>query len=123
MEKLCGKKKWQCFLYPEFFWFLFRCTRKQEKYRYSDMSAVQKRIQKLEIRYRTVTWRKRFLEAVAAGVLIGILISDSWITETGRVFCGDLRSNRSVLRSQTVSGRLRRTEKVLYNSGKETAEI
>ena len=73
LEKLCGKKKWQCFLYPEFFWFLFRCTRKQEKYRYSDMSAVQKRIQKLEIRYRTVTWRKRFLEAVAAGVLIGIL--------------------------------------------------
>ena len=73
MEKLCGKKKWQCFLYPEFFWFLFRCTRKQEKYRYLDMSAVQKRIQKLEIRYRTVTWRKRFLEAVAAGVLIGIL--------------------------------------------------
>ena len=71
--KLCGKKKWQCFLYPEFFWFLFRCTRKQEKYRYLDMSAVQKRIQKLEIRYRTVTWRKRFLEAVAAGVLIGIL--------------------------------------------------
>lgn len=37
------------------------------------MSAVQKRIQKLEIRYRTVTWRKRFLEAVAARVLIGIL--------------------------------------------------
>ena len=73
MEKLCGKKKWQCFLYPEFFWFLFRCTRKQEKYRYSDMSSVQKRIRKLENRYQTVTWRKRFLEVVAAGVLIGVL--------------------------------------------------
>ena len=73
LEKLCGKKKWQCFLYPEFFWFLFRCTRKQEKYRYSDMSSVQKRIRKLENRYQTVTWRKRFLEVVAAGVLIGVL--------------------------------------------------
>ena len=73
LEKLCRKKKWQWILYPDFFWLLFRCTRKQEKYRYLDMSAVQKRIQKLEIRYRTVTWRKRFLEAVAAGVLIGIL--------------------------------------------------
>ena len=73
LEKLCGKKKWQWILYPDFFWLLFRCTRKQEKYRYSDMSSVQKRIRKLENRYQTVTWRKRFLEAVAAGVLIGIL--------------------------------------------------
>ena len=74
LEKLCGKKKWQWILYPDFFWFLFRCTRKQEKYRYSDMSVVQKKIQKLENRYRTITWRKRFLEAVAAGILIGTLL-------------------------------------------------
>ena len=60
LEKLCRKKKWQWILYPDFFWFLFRCTRKQEKYRYSDMSVVQKKIQKLENRYRTITWRKRF---------------------------------------------------------------
>ena len=40
MEKLCGKKKWQCFLYPEFFWFLFRCTRKQENYRYVDLEQL-----------------------------------------------------------------------------------
>lgn len=73
LEKLCGKKKWQCFLYPEFFWFLFRCTRKQEKYRYSDMSAVQKRIRKLENRYQTVTWRKCFLEVFTVGFLIGAL--------------------------------------------------
>ena len=74
LEKLCRKKKWQWILYPDFFWFLFRCTRKQEKYRYSDMSVVQKKIQKLENRYRTITWRKRFLEAVAAGILIGTLL-------------------------------------------------
>ena len=74
MEKLCGKKKWQCFLYPEFFWFLFRCTRKQEKYRYLDMSAVQKRIQKLEIRYRTVTWRKRFLESFGVMFFVTVLV-------------------------------------------------
>lgn len=74
LEKLCRKKKWQWILYPDFFWFLFRCTRKQEKYRYSDMSVVQKKIQKLENRYRTITWRKRFLEAAAAGILIGTLL-------------------------------------------------
>ena len=82
MEKLCGKKKWQCFLYPEFFWFLFRCTRKQEKYRYSDMSVVQKKIQKLENRYRMITWRKRFLEAAAAGILIGTLILIAGLLKT-----------------------------------------
>ena len=74
LEKLCRKKKWQWILYQDFFWFLFRCTRKQEKYRYSDMTVVQKKIQKLENRYRTITRRKRFLEAVAAGILIGTLL-------------------------------------------------
>ena len=48
---------------------------------------------------------------------------DSRIAENGRIFCGDLRSNRFVLRSQTVSGRLKRSGKVLYGSGKETPEV
>lgn len=82
MEKLCGKKKWQWILYPDFFWLLFRCTRKQEKYRYSDMSVVQKKIQKLENRYRMITWRKRFLEAAAAGILIGTLILIAGLLKT-----------------------------------------
>ncbi len=82
LEKLCGKKKWQWILYPDFFWLLFRCTRKQEKYRYSDMSVVQKKIQKLENRYRIVTWRKRFLEAAAAGILIGTLILIAGLLKT-----------------------------------------
>ena len=82
LEKLCGKKKWQWFLYPDFFWLLFRCTRKQEKYRYSDMSVVQKKIQKLENRYRMITWRKRFLEAAAAGILIGTLILIAGLLKT-----------------------------------------
>ena len=61
MEKLCGKKKWQWFLYPEFFWFLFRCTRKQEKYRYSDMSvSSEEESRKLENRYRTSYLAKTF---------------------------------------------------------------
>ena len=82
LEKLCGKKKWQCFLYPEFFWFLFRCTRKQEKYRYSDMSVVQKKIQKLENRYRMISLRKRFLEEAAVGILIGTLILIAGLLKT-----------------------------------------
>ena len=82
LEKLCGKKKWQWILYPDFFWLLFRCTRKQEKYRYSDMSVVQKKIQKLENRYRMITWRKRFLEAAAAGILIGTLILIAGLLKT-----------------------------------------
>ena len=82
LEKLCGKKKWQWILYPDFFWLLFRCTRKQEKYRYSDMSSVQKRIRKLENRYRMITWRKRFLEAAAAGILIGTLILIAGLLKT-----------------------------------------
>ena len=82
LEKLCGKKKWQWFLYPDFFWLLFRCTRKQEKYRYSDMSVVQKKIQKLENRYRMITWKKRFLEAAAAGILIGTLILIAGLLKT-----------------------------------------
>lgn len=48
---------------------------------------------------------------------------DSRIAENGRIFCGDLRSNRFVLRSQTVSERLKRSGKVLYGSGKETPEV
>ena len=82
LEKLCRKKKWQWILYPDFFWLLFRCTRKQEKYRYSDMSVVQKKIQKLENRYRMITWRKRFLEAAAAGILIGTLILIAGLLKT-----------------------------------------
>ena len=82
LEKLCGKKKWQWILYPDFFLLLFRCTRKQEKYRYSDMSVVQKKIQKLENRYRMITWRKRFLEAAAAGILIGTLILIAGLLKT-----------------------------------------
>ena len=82
LEKLYGKKKWQWILYPDFFWLLFRCTRKQEKYRYSDMSVVQKKIQKLENRYRMITWRKRFLEAAAAGILIGTLILIAGLLKT-----------------------------------------
>ena len=82
LEKLCGKKKWQWILYPDFFWFLFRCTRKQEKNRYSDMSVALKKIQKLENRYRTITWRKRFLEAAAAEILIVILILIAGLLKT-----------------------------------------
>ena len=82
LEKLCGKKKWQWILYPDFFLLLFRCTRKQEKYRYSDMSVVQKKIQKLENRYRMITWRKRFLEAAAVGILIGTLILIAGLLKT-----------------------------------------
>ena len=73
LQILSGRRGLMFFLYPEFFWFLFRCTRKQEKYRYQNMASVRKILEKLGKRYRTVTWRKRFLEAVAAGVLIGIL--------------------------------------------------
>ena len=114
LEKLCRKKKWQWILYPDFFWFLFRCTRKQEKYRYSDMSVVQKKIQKLENRYRTSGSCRDSDRNTDL---------DSRIAENGRIFCGDLRSNRFVLRSQTVSGRLKRSGKVLYGSGKETPEV
>ena len=71
LEKLCGKKKWQWILYPDFFLLLFRCTRKQEKYRYS-----------LENRYRMITWRKRFLEAAAVGILIGTLILIAGLLKT-----------------------------------------
>ena len=122
LEKLCGKKKWQWILYPDFFWLLFRCTRKQEKYRYSDMSVVQKKIQKLENRSddhleKTISGSGSCRDSDRNTDL------DSRIAENGRIFCGDLRSNRFVLRSQTVSGRLKRSGKVLYGSGKETPEV
>lgn len=71
---LGGKKKRLILVYPEFSWLLFRCTRKQEKFRYKNMSAVWKKLQKLERRYRTATWRKRFLEILGTGSLIGIFI-------------------------------------------------
>lgn len=74
LEMLFGKKRWQWFLYPEFFWFLFRCTRKKEKHRYADMATVQGKIRKLELRYQSVTWRKRILEVSGVGIFIGTLI-------------------------------------------------
>ena len=43
---------------------------------------VQKKIQKLENRYRMITWRKRFLEAAAAGILIGTLILIAGLLKT-----------------------------------------
>ena len=46
------------------------------------MSVVQKKIQKLENRYRMITWRKRFLEAAAAGILIGTLILIAGLLKT-----------------------------------------
>lgn len=82
LEMLFGKKKCRYFLYPEFIWFLFVCTRKKEKYRYTDMSAVQKKLQKLEIRYRTVTWRKYFLEVLSAGILVGTLVMMAGLLKT-----------------------------------------
>lgn len=58
----------------EFFWFLFRCTRKQEKYRYQNMASVRKILEKLGKRYRTVTWRKRFLESFGVMFFVTILV-------------------------------------------------
>ena len=37
---------------------------------------------KLENRYRMITWRKRFLEAAAAGILIGTLILIAGLLKT-----------------------------------------
>lgn len=74
LQVLCGERNLLIFLYPEFFWFLFRCTRKQEKYRYQDMVSVRKILEKLGKRYRTVTWRKRFLEGFGVAVLVAVLV-------------------------------------------------
>lgn len=123
MEKLCGKKKWQCFLYPEFFWFLFRCTRKQEKYRYSDMSSVQKRIRKLENRYQTVTWRKRFLEVVAAGVLIGVLFLTAGLLKQEAFSVALSEVTDLYYEARQYPEDSQEPEKVLHNSGKETTEL
>lgn len=73
LRVLARRKKRLLLIYPEFAWFLFRCTGKQEKYRYRDMGTVKKILQKLEIRYRAVTWRKRFLEAFGTGFLICVI--------------------------------------------------
>lgn len=74
LESLLKGKLRLLFLYPEFLGFLFRCSRKREKDRYPDMAAVQKKLCKLERRYYTVTWRKRFLETTGVSVFIGILL-------------------------------------------------
>lgn len=74
LRVLCGKNTMLLILYPEFFWFLFRCTRKQEKYRYQDMTSVRKILEKLGKRYRTVTWQKRFLEGMGAALLVAALV-------------------------------------------------
>ncbi len=74
LRVLCGKNTMLLILYPEFFWFLFRCTRKQEKYRYQDMTSVRKILEKLGKRYRTVTWQKRFLEGMGAAILVAALV-------------------------------------------------
>lgn len=73
LQVLCGKRNLMIFLYPEFFWFLFRCTRKQEKHRYPDMASVRRILEKLGTRYHTVTWRKRFLEASSVVFLVSVL--------------------------------------------------
>lgn len=78
LQVLCGKRNLMIFLYPEFFWFLFRCTRKQEKNRYPDMAVVGSILEKLGKRYHTVTWRKRFLEAFGAALLVMLLL---WVAE------------------------------------------
>lgn len=74
LQMLCGKRNLMIFLYPEFFWFLFRCTRKQEKYRYQKMDSVRKILKKLGKRCCTITWRKRFLEGFGVAFLVAILI-------------------------------------------------
>ncbi len=61
-------RPWKSFAKKEmavdFYIRIFSCScsddQKTGKYRYSDMSVVQKKIQKLENRYRMITWRKRF---------------------------------------------------------------
>ena len=74
LQILSGRRGLMFFLYPEFFWFLFRCTRKQEKYRYQNMASVRKILEKLGKRYRTVTWRKRFLESFGVMFFVTILV-------------------------------------------------
>ena len=123
LEKLCRKKKWQWILYPDFFWLLFRCTRKQEKYRYSDMSVVQKKNPKAGKQISDDHLEKTISGSGSCRDSDRNTDLDSRIAENGRIFCGDLRSNRFVLRSQTVSERLKRSGKVLYGSGKETPEV
>lgn len=74
LQILSGRRGLMFFLYPEFFWFLFRCTRKQEKYRYQNMASVRKILEKLGKRYRTVTWRKRFLESFGVMFFVTVLV-------------------------------------------------
>ena len=74
LQILSGRRGLMIFLYPEFFWFLFRCTRKQEKYRYQNMASVRKILEKLGKRYRTVTWRKRFLESFGVMIFVTVLV-------------------------------------------------
>lgn len=47
--ELAGKKRlWYFGEHPEFFWFLLRCCRRQEKRRYSDMGQVKTAIRKMQ---------------------------------------------------------------------------
>ncbi len=80
LEKLCGKKKWQWILYPDFFGFCSDVpkTGKIQIFGYVDNSKIQK----LENRYRIMAWRKRFLEAATAGILIGTLILIAGLLKT-----------------------------------------
>ena len=124
LEKLCGKKKWQWLFISGIFLAsvpMYQKTGKIQIFGYVSGSEENPKAGKqisddhLE---KTISGSGSCRDSDRNTDL------DSRIAENGRIFCGDLRSNRFVLRSQTVSGRLKTIgKKVLYGSGKETPEV
>ncbi len=99
------------------------CTRKQEKYSIQTCQWFKKRIQKLENRYRMITWRKQFIEKVGGPYDRNTDLKLTRIAENGRIFCGDLRSNRFVLRSQRYPEDSKDREKCSMAAEKTTARV
>lgn len=114
LEKLCRKKKWQWILYPDFFLVsvpMYQKTGKIQIFRYVSGSEENPKAGK---QISDDHLEKTIFGSGSCRDSDRNTAFDSRNTETGRVFYCDLRSNRFILRSQTVSGRLKRSEKVLY---------
>ena len=117
------KRNGSGFLYPDFFWLLFPMYQKTGKIQIFGYVSGSEENPKAGKQISDDHLEKTISGSGSCRDSDRNTDLDSRIAENGRIFCGDLRSNRFVLRSQTVSGRLKRSGKVLYGSGKETPEV
>lgn len=72
---------WRYVLYSEFFFFCFRCSRKDGNRRYRDMASVMKALKKLEVKYRNFSLRRLAAGGILILAVVGMIMTGSWLYE------------------------------------------